>query len=284
MKSYLFLFALLSLIFLSACTGTRNLYSSSLLLSPVPLKKGDATIEGNYFTHSKYAGNDSSQLNHDNCFGLDLFYMLKQRTALIAFADVKNEKDRYHDTISQISNPSFNAGFDSSEVLGKRYVVGGGMVFFSKNQNKTSRSIAISAAFNHFSINESGSLNRSSYRRFFELNQVSVSLQHNLLFTINESWKISWTARLILLNNLKARTDFSTSEKQVAGLRDKSLDVIFSPAAAYLEVKPVKGFPAFVTGQFFNDLNFPKQTLAKYQPGRIYIKGTGIAVGVKCLL
>ena len=284
MRICVIIFLSSSLYCLYSCTGTRNLYSSSPFISPVPLDKGASEIEGNYFTHTRNQNNDSGQLHRDNSFGLGIFYMIKTKTALTAFGDIKNERDRYHDSIALRNDPTFNGGFDSSNVVGKRYTLGAGIEFFPGGEGKTIKSFAILIDMHLVSINESGSSGNRGYDRFFKMDQLSLSLQQNFLFTVKDNWKIGWITRLTLLNNFKAFTNYSSPEKLTTGLRGERVNIIFCPTGLYTEYKPSKTLPISLNGQFFNDLSLIKHPLAKYELGRVYIKGTGLSVGVKYLL
>jgi hypothetical protein len=283
MKIYIpaFLLMALSCCFFS-CTGPRNIYSSSPFISPVQMEKGTTAIEVNYFSHSRNQNSDDSfQKNQDNSFDLIFYHMLKERTVLFAFADVKNEHDLFHDNIALANDPGFNAGFDSSNVFGKRHTVGAGMEFFFKDHGKTTTSFAASVGLHRFSLNESGLFGNAPYDRFFRLNQLSLSLQQNLLFKISNNLKIACVTRLTILNNFKATTNYSSEEKNTTGLRDQRVNIFICLPGLYADYKPFKKNPVYVNGQFFNDLSLWDHTFAKYELGRVYIKGTGASTGLR---
>ena len=284
MKVYITAFLLIPVYCLFSCSGPRNIYSASPFVSPVRMEKGATTIEGNYFTHTRQPNvRDSVPGNRDNGFGLNLSHMLKERTLVFVYADVKKERGQFHDSTNILNDPSFNAynaGFDSSVVIGKRHSLGAGIQIFSKDHGKVTTSLASSVGFHQIDMNESGLLAQTPYHRFYKLNQLSLSLQGNFLFSVNNSLKLGWVSRLTIVNNFKANTDYSPGEKLSAGLRDERMDVFLCITGLYAQYKPLKKIPVYINGQFFNDLAFWNHSLAKYEPGRIFIKGTGISVGM----
>ena len=246
------------------------------------MEKGAPAIEVNYFSHARSQNSDDSfQKNRDNSFGLVFSYMLKERTGVFAFADIKNEHDQYHGNAALANDPGFNAGFDSSDVFGKRYTVGVGGEFFCKDHGKTTTSFAGSLGLHHVSLHESGFLGNALYTRFFKLNQLSVSFQQNLLFKLNNNLKIALITRLTILNNFKAATNYSSQEEHVTGLQDQRVNVFVCLPGLYADYKPLKKMPFYINGQFFNDLSLWDHTFAKYELGRVYIKGTGASTGLR---
>jgi hypothetical protein len=246
------------------------------------MEKGASAIEVNYFSHApSQNSNDSFQKNRDNSFGLVVSYMLKPRNDFFVFADIKNEYDQYHGNAALANDPGFNAGFDSSDVFGKRYTVGVGGEFFSKSHGKATTSFAGSLGLHHSSLRESGLLGNAPYARFFKLDQLSVSFQQNLLFKLSTNLKIALIARLIILNNFKAATNYSSQEEHVTGLQDQRVNIFVCLPGLYADYKPLRKLPFYVNGQFFNDLSLWDHAFAKYELGRVYIKGTGASMGFR---
>jgi len=246
------------------------------------MEKGASAIEVNYFSHSRSQNsNDSFQKNRDNSLGLVFFYMLKERTGVFAFADIMNEHDQYHANAALANDPGFNAGFDSSDVFGKRYTVGVGGEFFCKDHGKTTTSFAGSLGLHHVSLHESGFLGNVPYTRFFKLNQLSFSFQQNLLFKLSDNLKIALVTRVTILNSFKAAANYSQEEKQTTGLRDQRVNIFVCLPGLYADYKPLKKMPFYINGQFFNDLSLWDHTFAKYESGRVYVKGTGASTGLR---
>ena len=285
MKVYIPAFLLIPVYCLFSCSGPRNIYSSSPFISPVRMEKGATAIEANYFTHTRQPDvRDSVPGNRNNCFGLNFSYMLKERTLVFAYMDVKKERDQFHDTTNILNDPSYNAynaGFDSSIVSGKRYSLGAGMEFFSKDNGKVTTSLAGSVGFHQLTMNESGLLLQAPYHRFYKGNQLSLSLQGNFLFKITDRFKLAWVTRMTLVNSFKANTDYSSDEKLNAGIRDERVNVFFCLTGLYANYRPFRKVPVYINGQFFNDVALWNRSLAKYELGRTYIKGTGVSVGMK---
>src|SRR5262245_20898311 len=221
---------LLSICFLASCTGPRNIYSASPFVSPVAMDKGATAIDASYFSHTRQT-NAGAQGNHDNGIGLNLSHMIGEKWLAFVSTDLKKERNQFGDSIRLPGDPSFNAynaGFDSSLVFGTRYSVGGGIEFFpGDHENKVTNSLALSAAWHQSRLRESGLLQRTPYHRFYDVNQISLSLQHNLLFRINSSFNLAWVIRLTILNSFRANTDYSEEEKIDSGLHDKSLKAFF---------------------------------------------------------
>jgi hypothetical protein len=272
-------------LWLVSCNGPRNIYSASPFVSPVPLTKGATAIEAYYFTHTRERNvPDSLPGNHDNCIGFNISHMLKEGTLLFATTDLKKERNQYDDSIQLISDPSYNrydAGFDSSVVFAKRKTFSAGIEFFSKEHGKTIKSTAILVGLHQFKMNESGLLRGAAYQRFYEINQLSISLQQNFLFNISSSFKLAWITRLTILNNFEANTDYSPEEKLNAGLRDKKVNAFFCLTGLYADYQPIKNIPININGQFFNDGWIGKHPMAKYELGEVHIKGTGVSAGIK---
>ena len=273
MKVYIIALLLITGYCLFSCTGPRNIYSASPFVSPVHIEKGTTAIETNYFTHTRQANvRDSVPGNRDNCFGLILSHMVKERTLVFACADVKNERNQYNDSTNIANDPSFNAynaGFDSSIVFGKRHSLGAGIEIFSKGHGKATTSLAGSVGFHQFNMNESGLLAQVPYHRFYKLNQLSLSLQGNLLFNVNSSFKLAWMNRLTIVNSFKANTDYSSGEKLNAGLRDEGIGIFICMTGLYAHYKPLRKVSLYIDGQFFNDLAFWNSSWAKYELARI---------------
>jgi len=246
------------------------------------MENGAAAIEVNYFSHGRSQNsNDSFQKNRDNSFGVVFSHMLKERSAVFAFADMKNEHDQYHGNAALANDPGFNAGFDSSDVFGKKYTVGIGGEIFGKEHGKTTTSFAGSLELHRSSLSESGFLGNAPYTRFFKLNQLSVSLQQNLLFKLSNNLKIALVTRLTVLNNFKASANYSSEEKQITGLQDQRVNIFVCLPGLYADYKPLKKIPFHINGQFFNDLSLWDHAFAKYELGRVYIKGTGASAGLR---
>jgi len=251
----------------------------------VSLEKGSTAIEACYFTHGSQTNvRDSVSGNRDNALGFSIAHMLSRKTLVFGSMDLKNEKSHFHDSIALAGDPSFNAydaGFDSSVVYGKRYTVSAGVEFFSKETTTISRSLAIIMGYHQVNISESGLLMQNPYKRFYKLNQVSLSFQGNLLFKVAKRLDLAWIIRATILSSFKAHTDYSTQEKFNSGLRDNRVYGFFCPTGLYLHFKPFKNFPLYANGQFFNDVAFWNRSFAKYEPGRTFIKGTGVSMGIQ---
>lgn len=249
------------------------------------MEKKAVAIEANYFAHTRQRNvPDSFPGNHDNCFGLTFFHMLKERTLIYLYADVKKERNQFHDSIPRADDPSFNfynAGFDSSIVFGKRSTLGAGIEFFSIDRGKATTSLSVSVGLHQFNMNESGLLQRAPYHRFYNVNQLSLSFQQNFLFKVSRNFKLAWVTRLTILNSFKANTNYSFDEKLNAGLRDERVNVFFGWTGLYADYRPFKKVPIYINGQFFNDLSYSNYPGAKYTVGSVYINGTGVATGVK---
>jgi hypothetical protein len=285
MKPYLAFLLLVSANYLVSCSGPRNIFSSSPFVSPVRMNKGAIAVETNYFSHSRnpHTG-DSLTTSRDNGFGLTVYQMLKDRILLFVNADVMKEKNEFRDSTGLPNDPSFaayDAGFDSSIVLGKRYSMRTGVEFFSNDRGKGSRSLAVSFAFHRMNMKEAGLLNQSAYHRFYKLNQISLSLQHNFLFISGKNFKLAWSSRLTLVNSFKGKTDYSSDEKLKTGLRDNRLNVLLCLTGIYAQLKPFNKWPVYLNGQVFNDMALWNRALAKYELGRTYVRGTGVSVGMK---
>ncbi len=285
MKLYFTVFLLILIPCIFSCTGPRNIYSASPFVSPVRMEKGATAVEVNYFTHTRQTNvRDSVPGNRDNCFGLVFSHMPKERTLVFAYTDVKKERNQFHDSTAIANDPSYNAynaGFDSSVLAGKRYSLGAGIEFFSKDHGKATMSLAVFVGFHQLKMNESGLLMRTPYHRFYKVNQMSLSLQQNFLFKISNSFKLAWVTRLTMLNSFKATTDYSSDEKRNAGLHDKRINVFFCLTGLYADCRPLKNVPMYINGQFFNDLSMWNRSFTNYELGRIYIKRTGVPVGMK---
>ena len=257
------------------------------------MEKGATAIEANYFAHGRHENvtrtlestiRDSIPGNHDNCFGLNFSYMLKEKTLVFFYADIKREQELYHDSANILNDPSYNAynaGFDSSIVFGKRKTLGAGIEFFSKDHGKATASLAVSLGLHHSDLSESGLLQRMPYQRFYKVNQLSLSLQQNFLFKVSANFKLAWVMRLTILNSFKANTNYSSDEKLNAGLRDKRMNVFFCWTGLYADYRPLRKVPIYINGQFFNDQSIWNRSFAKYELGRVYIKGIGASVGLK---
>jgi hypothetical protein len=267
--------------YLSSCMGPRNIYSVSPFVSPVALKKGATAIEANYFTHSRETNARDSTGFHDNCFGLILSHMLKEKVLVYAFMDAKKEKAHYSNSIDSLSNLYYNSGFDSSVVSGKRNTWGAGMEYFFTSHGKTIKSIAGSFAYQQMAMNDAGLLLQGPYHRFYKTDQLSFSLQGNLLFKINKSFNLAIVSRLTVLHSFIADTDYSSEEKQKTSLEDGKTQVFFWPAGLYADCRPFKKIPLYIDGQFFNDCAYWNRPMAKYEANRVFIKGTGVSVGLK---
>jgi len=216
--------------------------------------------------------------------GFSFDHMVSPKILVFGSMDLKKESNHFHDSTALAGDPSYNAydaGFDSSIVFGKRYTASVGVEFFSEQTTNTSKSLAVTMGYHQVNMNESGLLMRNPYKRFFKLNQVSLSLQGSLLFKVTKCLDIAWIIRVTVLNSFKAHTDYSTQEKFNSGLRDRKLYGFFCPTGLYLRLKPFSKIPFYVNGQFFNDVAFWNRSSAKYEPGRTFIKGTGVAAGIQ---
>jgi len=250
------------------------------------MEKGATAVESSYFSHARQRNvRDSVSGNHDNCFGLNLSHMLNKRTLLFAGADVKKERNQFSlNALKDTSYPSYNAynaGFDSSIVYTRRKTISAGIEFFFTHNRKTIHSLAASIGWHGLNMNESGLLHQSSYRRFYKMNQLSLSLQQNFLFNKTSRLKLAWVNRLIILKNLEADTDYSPDEKLKSGLRDKGTNALVSMIGLYAEYKPFNNVPIYINGHLFNDLIAWNHLMADYELGRVYVKGTGVSTGIK---
>ncbi len=287
MKIYLPALLIIPICCLLSCTGPRNIYSSSPYVSPVPMEKGATAIEAIYFSHANQPSKTENLRGHDNCFGLNVSHMLKERTLVLAFADVKKERNQFHDSIATANDPYFyqyNANFDSSVVFGKRYAVGAGVEFFSKGYKKISSSHAALLGLHHYNMNESGLLGRIPYQRFYKVNQLSFSLQQNFLLKVSSNFNLAWIARLTIFKNFRADTDYSFEEKRNASLLDKRVYGSFSHIGFYADYQPLKKIPIYITGQFFNDWSMYKDRDPEIHPNEVkpfHVKGTGVSTGLK---
>ena len=270
-----------------SCTGPRNIYSASPFVSPVRMDKGNIALEANYFTHTRQTNRDTIPGIHDNCIGLNISHMLTERSLVFGFIDIKKEQDMFRDSIAQPGDSYFyqyNAGFDSSVIFVKRHTIGAGVQFFSKDYNGSSISLAISLGWHHFSMNESGLLQRVPYHRFYKVNQLSLSLQQNFLIKISRNFKLGWVPRLTVLNNFKAHTDYSFEEKVNASLLDNRIYALFSMIGFYADYRPSRKIPLHIVGQFFNEWSLygdkdNSDMVSKTNP--FHVKGTGAAAGVR---
>jgi hypothetical protein len=242
-------------------------------------------IEACYFTHGGQPNaKDSVSGNHDNALGFSLSHMLSPKTLVFGSVDLKKERNYFHDSVALAGDPSYNAynaGFDSSVVFGKRYTASVGVEFFTKETRNISRSLAITMGYHQVNINESGLLMQNPYKRFYKLNQVSLSFQGNLLFKVTKRLDVAWILRVTVLNSFKANTDYSAQEKFNSGLRDKSVYGFFCPTGLYIHLQPFRNVPFYINGQFFNDVAFWNRSFTKYEPGRTFIKGTGVSTEIQ---
>jgi hypothetical protein len=158
--------------------------------------------------------------------------------------------------------------------------LGAGIEFFFNDKGKVTTSLALSLAFHHINMNESGLLNQSPYHRFYKLDQCSFSVQHNILFRTSRKFQLAWVSRLILENNFKSQTDYLPGEKFNAGLRDNKMNVLLCLAGVYAQLKPLNKIPLYLNGQIFNDMALWNHPSAKYELGRTYVKGSGVSVGL----
>lgn len=280
MKTPWLVFLLITSCGFIACTGPRNIYSSSPFVSPFPMEESNTAIEANYFSHTIQTNKvDSSFSDRDNCFGLNVSHMLKERTLLFGFVDVKKERNLFANSYNlDTTSYSYNAGFDSSFVIGKRYTAGAGIQFFSDYKNTSTN---LSFGFHHFDMNESGLLRRAPYQRFYKINQLSLSLQQNFQFKSKDRFKLAWIMRLTVLKTFKSNTNYLASEKFKAGLQDKRVNAFLGHIGLYADYQLIKKKPLYLNGQLFNDLNMWKKAFARDELGRTYIKGTGVAFGIK---
>ena len=276
---------LLSICIFCSCAGPRNIHSTSPFVSPVSLEKGSTAIEASYFTHGGQTNvPDSVSDNHDNALAFSIEHMVSPKTLVFGSMDVKEESNHFRDSIALAGDPSYNAydgGFDSSIVFGKRYTASVGVEFFSEQTTNISKSLAITMGYHQVNMNESGLLMRNPYKRFYKLNQVSLSVQGNLLFKVTKRLDVAWIMRITVLNSFKAHTDYSTQEKFNSGLRDNRVYGFFCPTGFYIHLKPFKNIPFYLNSQFFNDVAFWNRSSAKYEPGRTFIKGTGVSTGMQ---
>jgi hypothetical protein len=267
---------------LCACNGPRNIYSVSSLLPPVPLQKGASGIDVGYSTHQKTTNYKDSAGNKDYAFSLTLSHMLNKKTMLLAYTDVKNEKNIYTTNLDSLHKLIYNAGFDSSVVYGKRYTAGLGIAYLLKTTGMVIPSVAGSISLHQMSLREAGTLKGNPYHRFYKMNQLSFSLQGNLLFKFGKRFNLAYINRLTIVQLFKANTDYSADEQYNAGLHQAGkMKVLLCPIALYADFQPIKKIPLSLTGQFFSDYVNWNRMMSEYEPGRTYVKGTGVAVGLR---
>jgi hypothetical protein len=176
------------------------------------MEKGSIALTGSYFAHSRQPNVGAAPGNHDNGLGLNVSDMLKEHTLLFVFADIKNERNQFRDSIALTDDPGFNAynaGFDSSILSAKRYGWGAGVELFSRKQGKIVTSLALSLSFHRLRQQESGLLHQTPYQRSYNLDQFSFSTQGNLLFNLSDRFKIALVSRVTMVNSLSANTDYS---------------------------------------------------------------------------
>jgi hypothetical protein len=279
-----FVFLIVFVIALCACNGPRYIYSSSPLISPVAQNKGSVSIDAAYFSHSNTSNGFDTTANKDNAFGIDISNMLTEKIKLFAHVDFKKEKNIFHLLTDPTAINIYNGGFDSAAVTTQRQAAGIGMVYFFNAQNRSERivpSIAGSVYLHHMKLKESGILSNNSYDRFFTANQLSLSLQYNLLFRLSERINIAYIARLSLVKFIAAKTNFTQGEKDIAGFHsDGKLDVYPCFIGGYADYRPLRNVPLYFNFQFFNDVALWNKASAKYDPPRSNIKGSGVAIGL----
>lgn len=268
-----------------ACQGPRYIYSSSPLISPVAGEKGTTSIDAAYFSHNSTSNYFDTSANKDNAFGFDISNMVTEKAKLFAHVDFKKEKNIFHLLTDPTAINIYNGGFDSSVVTTQRYAAGLGMVYFFNSQNRSERivpSIAGSVYLHQMKLRESGILTTSRYDRFFNANQLSLSLQYNVLFKLSERISIAYIARLSFVKFLAAKTDFTQDEKDITGFHsDGKLDVYPCFISGYADYKPLRNIPLYFNFQFFNDVALWDKATAKYDPPRSSIKGSGVAIGLR---
>jgi hypothetical protein len=274
------LFSIGILIFYS-CTGPRNLYSVSPLISPVQLKKGAATVEASYLTHSKYSVPSKSA---DNGFAASISHMPGKKILAAVSVDLKRDRDVFIKVPDSFQRLIRNGGFDSSIVNTKRSSASLSMVYFFRADHHRSfvPSIGASLGLHHMQLAESGQLKNNGYQRFFNDNQLSFSLQYNMLFKIGRRINLAYIGRLTIVKFLTPETDYTKEEGFNSGL-NRSKKIEFYPGffGGYADYRPFKYIPFYITGQFFNDLAVWEHVAAKFDPNRTNVKGSGLSVGLR---
>lgn len=265
-----------------AYSGPRYLYSASPLISPIPLERGATSLDINYFSHAKKS---DSTGNHDNAFVFGASHMIGKKTLIVVSADVKKEQDIFtgrHDSLLRLK---YNGGFDSSNVTTKRFRTRLGIVYFfhpPDSDRWVIPSVAGSVDLHRMNLNESGEFNNNRYGRFFDMYQVSLSFQYNLLFRISKQINLTYITRMTQVKFFTPKTDYTREEGFNTGLRqDIKMELCPCFISGYADYKPFKAIPLYLCGQFFNDLVYWKHPAAAFDPGRTYVKGSGISIGAK---
>lgn len=275
--SYSFLFYFALVIVLSACNGPRNIYSASPLIAPMPMQKGSTGIDLTNFTHIRKSAYADTVVARDYGFGLSLSHMISNKTMLLGFTDLKKERNR---NLGGWGNP-----FDSSEIYCSRYAVGLGIGFFSNTATLLTPSLILSTGLHHMNLTESGEHQEIPYHRFYKMYQLSFSAQGNLLFKINKKLNLAYSLRLTAVKFFNAKSDFSSEEKYNTGLhRDGKVQLYRGLLGIYTAYHPFKNVPVFITGQVFTDFTVWDKMMAKWEPGRTYMKGTGAGIGLRYVL
>ena len=128
-----------------SCNGPRYIYSSSPLLSPVPLANGSTSVSAGLFTHNKNNENFDSLANRDKAFTFTASHMLGEKIMVGAAVDLKKEESTFATITDSLSKFKYNGGFDSSFVKTSRYTAGLGIVYFL-NSADANRSVVPSVA------------------------------------------------------------------------------------------------------------------------------------------
>lgn len=274
---------LLLLPFFIGCNGSRYIYSVSPQLSPVPQDHHSTSISANYFSHNKNEFAPDSSKNRDNGFSLSVAHMATEQLLLVGSIDFKKEKSIVSGLTDSIFLLRYNGGFDSSFLDTKRKAATIGLVYFFYRANENRKlvpSIAGSIGVHQLVHKESGTDAGAAYHRFFNDYQLAVSGQYNLLFQVSKRLKFGYIARITMVKFLHPDTDFTRGELGNTGFH-KKIAWYASLFGGYASIQPFRKIPFLIDAQLYNDVIFWKKTAAKYETGRSYIKGSGIAIGVK---
>ena len=272
------------LIFCS-CNGLRYIYSSSPLLSPVPSENGSTSVSAGYFTHNKSNENFDSLANRDKAFTFTASHMLGEKIMVAAALDLKKEESTFATITDSLVKLKYNGGFDSSFVNTKRYTAGVGIVYFlsSPGANRlVVPSIGGSLNLHHMQLSESGQLDNNPYHRFFDLYQVSLSLQYNILFKVSSKINLAYAGRLTLVKFFNPQTDFAPSERFNLALNaEGKIQLYPCLISGYASYKPFRNIPFYLESQFFNDFYLQLHQPVGFNLESSNIKGSGIAIGIK---
>src|SRR5215831_9008986 len=265
----------------SSCIGPRNFYSATPFVSPSPIEKGKASVElfngSNSTNHTLLITTDTK----DHTLGGRTYYMPNDHWKYFAEGFLSQAHSTVFTALPSYSAFPYNAGFDSSNIKTKNWTAGIGTQYFAR-RGKTIPSLAFSIDVQHLDLNEHGLANSVDYSRFYESNQLVISLQQGFCRKISNSVNLGFVVRAQWLQTLHIKDDYTIQESFSNGLaRPGGHSLSLGIFNFYADVKPFKSVPLRLSGQFFNQMIFWNKTLAKYEDGRQYIKGTGAAFSLQ---